>query len=83
MPIRVKLLSDMGLFKIPMELRIFAKQFPMMLPMKRVGAKIPPTPPDPKVKQVAKILNTTNPDINPMIIQVLDVSRLKKFVFRA
>ena len=77
-PTRVKLLSETDILKKGILLRTFATKLPMILPIKREGAKIPPTPPAPNVNELAIILKKTRPASNIIMIQTLERSKCRK-----
>ena len=54
----------------------------MMLPIKRVGAKIPPTPPAPKVRALAITLKKTRPAKSAVTDQTLRQIKLKDIIFK-
>ena len=80
-PTRVKLLSE--IVESPVLFIILATTLPKILPINKVGAKIPPTPPAPKVKALAIILKKTKPVSKRITIQTLVKSKCIKLFFKA
>ena len=56
---------------------ILDKQKPIILPINRVGAKIPPTPPAPKVSALATILKSISAIRSKTTFQMFDKSKPK------
>ena len=57
---------------------VSAKNSPVKAPMNKAGAKVPPTPPAPKVKAVAKAFNRMSPANNARMLHSCPCSLARK-----